>query len=559
MGVGYQGLQFSLFGKGKGVSFDRTVMLGRQNHYLDAGTLHSMFERFGSPVTDAEVHTMLHHAYSENLFKQLGATKVDSIDASGYEGASIIHNLNDPIPVELQRQYTCVVDFGSLEHVFNFPGALKNATDLLADGGHLLSITTANNFMGHGFYQFAPEAFFGYLAKNGFTDIEIYMILYRNLPYWFRVSEPRQIGNRVELVNGEPVQMGILARKVEHRPQAAFPIQSDYHDAFWQRRDVDRKTEAPPVDPHVSALVQDLKTKIAALVAWPEMLSPHLTNGFENHLHYQLIDPAVAVAGVAHAKAGPALLSRLQKALGISTDTTTKPSAPPPIDKEPTHLTPVEEVEHRGVIIPIIPKVFSEQIIQAIRVGTYEASEAGELDALIQTDEVILEIGAGCGFISTYCAKNPHTKAVYSVEANPALIDVIRLTHKLNNVQVTLYHEVLAKESGEIDFYVHEDFWASGTHSFLGKPVKVKTTSFQQRLAEIRPTMLIVDIEGGEDGLFEGIDLTGVRKIMLEVHQPTIGRRGVKRLFDQLSAQNFHYDMWHSSRSIVTFSHVDRG
>jgi hypothetical protein len=45
--------------------------------------------------------------------------------------------------------------------------------------------------------------------------------------------------------------------------------------------------------------------------------------------------------------------------------------------------------------------------------------------------------------------------------------------------------------------------------------------------------------KGGEDGLFEGIDLTGVRKIMLEVHQPTIGRRGVKRLFDQLSAQNF--------------------
>lgn len=554
MGVGYQGLQFSLFGKGKGVSFERTVMLGRQNHYLDAGTVQSMFERFGSPVTDAEVHAILHHAYSENLFKQLGASQVDSIDASDYEGASIIHNLNDPIPPELQRQYSCVVDFGSLEHVFNFPGALKNATDLLADGGHLLSITTANNFMGHGFYQFAPEAFFGYLAKNGFADIEIYMILYRNLPYWFRVSEPRQIGNRVELVNAEPVQMGILARKVEHRPQAIFPIQSDYHDAFWQKRDVERKIEAPPVDPHVSALVQDLKAKVATLVAWPETLSPHLTNGFENHLHYQLVDPAVEVAG----STKPALFSRLQKALGMSTEAA-KSSAPPPVDKEPGNLKPVDQVKHRGVIIPIIPKVFSEQIIQAIQVGTYEASEAGELDALIQTDEVILEIGAGCGFISTYCAKNPHTKAVYSVEANPALIDVIRLTHQLNKVQVTLYHEVLAKEAGEIDFYVHEDFWASGTHSFLGKPVKVKTTSFQQRLAEIRPTMLIVDIEGGEDGLFEGIDLTGVRKIMLEVHQPTIGRRGVKRLFDQLSAQNFHYDMWHSSRSIVTFSHVDRG
>jgi len=37
-----------------------------------------------------------------------------------------------------------------------------------------------------------------------------------------------------------------------------------------------------------------------------------------------------------------------------------------------------------------------------------------------------------------------------------------------------------------------------------------------------------------------------------------IGRRGVKRVFDLLSAQDFHYDVWHSTRSIVTFSHVDR-
>ncbi|NTU63931.1 MAG: FkbM family methyltransferase, partial [Chloroflexi bacterium] len=230
----------------------------------------------------------------------------------------------------------------------------------------------------------------------------------------------------------------------------------------------------------------------------------------------------------------------------------------PETEEKSADIKPIEYVHHRGVIIPIIPEVFSIQIIEALQKGTYETSEANELDGLIQPNETILEIGAGCGFISSYCAKNPHTKAVYCVEANPALIDVIRLTHTINQVQVTLYHEVLAKEAGEIDFYVHEDFWASGIHSSLGKPVKVKTTSFQQRLSEIKPTMLIIDIEGGEDRLFDGIDLTGVKKIMLEIHQPTIGRRGVKRLFDQLSEQQFHYDAWHSCRSIVTFSHIDR-
>lgn len=217
-----------------------------------------------------------------------------------------------------------------------------------------------------------------------------------------------------------------------------------------------------------------------------------------------------------------------------------------------------EVYPNRGVLLPIVPGVFSENVSGSVRAGAYEAHEAAELDGLIQPGEVILEIGAGCGFISAYCAKSPLVASVHCVEANPKLIDVIRLTHRLNNVSVTVHHEMLGRADAEADFFVHEDFWASGTHEFLGKPVRVPVTSFQRRLAEVRPTMLIVDIEGGEEALFEEVDLAGVKKIMLELHQPTIGRRGIKRVFDLLSAQSFHYETWHSSRSVVTFSHVDR-
>lgn len=213
---------------------------------------------------------------------------------------------------------------------------------------------------------------------------------------------------------------------------------------------------------------------------------------------------------------------------------------------------------NRGVLLPIVPGIFSDAICDSVRAGIYEAHEASMLDSLIQPGEVILEIGAGCGFISTYCALNRETRAVHCVEANPSLIDVIRLTHRINGVNVTVYQELLAKEDGEADFYVNRDFWASGTHSFLGQPIKVKTVRFQNRLSMVRPTMLIVDIEGGEETLFEGVDLAGVKKIMLELHQPTIGRRGMKKVFDILSAQNFHYEVWHSSYGVVTFSHVDR-
>lgn len=218
---------------------------------------------------------------------------------------------------------------------------------------------------------------------------------------------------------------------------------------------------------------------------------------------------------------------------------------------------PIECVDNRGILIPIFNQLYSDNIIQSIRSGTYESYEACELDSLIQSGEVILEIGAGCGFISSYCAKNPNTQAVFCIEANPALIPVIRFTHKINDIHAVLFHEILSPEEGESDFYLHEQFWASGTHG-IGKKIKVKTTLFQKRLDEIRPTMLIIDIEGGEESLFENVDLTGVNKIMLEIHPLIIGRKGVKKLFDLLSAQNFHYDMCHSSHGVVTFSHVDR-
>jgi FkbM family methyltransferase len=213
---------------------------------------------------------------------------------------------------------------------------------------------------------------------------------------------------------------------------------------------------------------------------------------------------------------------------------------------------------NRGVLIPIVPGIFSENITKAVQEGHYESHEVALLDSLIQPGEVILEIGAGCGFISAYCAKNPNTKQVFCVEANPNMIDVIKLTHEINGVEATVFNEVLGKVDGETDFYVHPDFWGSGTHNFLGRPIKVKATSFQSRLNQIRPTMLIIDIEGGEESLFEDVDLTGVKKIMVELHQPTIGRRGVKKMFDLLSAQDYHYEVPHSYFSVVTFSHVDR-
>jgi hypothetical protein len=293
MGIGNMNLQFALLGRRRGVRFDRTMMLGRQNHFLNSDWVKLLFERFDLPITEAQALETVEGPYAEALFKAMGAAVVESMDASDYEGASVVHDLNVPVPAALHRQFTCVLDCGTLEHVFNFPVALKSAVDMIEVGGHFLAVTPTNNFMGHGFYQFSPELYFNFLAVNGFTDIELYLQPYRWVPQIFRIADPREVHDRVELVNPEPMQMGVIARKAQHIADIIAPIQSDYHDTFWSGRDVRRRRDPPRVDPQLAAAIADLRTRVAALNAWPETLSPQLMAGLENGLHYQLIDPAI--------------------------------------------------------------------------------------------------------------------------------------------------------------------------------------------------------------------------------------------------------------------------
>jgi hypothetical protein len=54
--------------------------------------------------------------FAEDILAPLGF-EVSSVDASDYEGATIVHDLNIPIPRELVEQFDIVWDGGTLEHV----------------------------------------------------------------------------------------------------------------------------------------------------------------------------------------------------------------------------------------------------------------------------------------------------------------------------------------------------------------------------------------------------------------------------------------------------------
>lgn len=223
-------------------------------------------------------------------------------------------------------------------------------------------------------------------------------------------------------------------------------------------------------------------------------------------------------------------------------------------------------VNHLGVRLELDPKVISEKMIENIKSGKYEIAEAREINRIVQPGEVVVEIGAGIGFVSTLIAKHANTVRVVSYEANPKLIGHIIKTLENNTDKTRKNWEIRnailknGSEEESVDFYVHNDFWAS---SLL--PIKdaasieqVKVENFNQMLRDVKPTMIVCDIEGGELDLFKNADLSGVKKVYMEIHQARLGRRKIRDLFEIFHARDFHYDQHHSHGSVVLFSHVDR-
>lgn len=217
-----------------------------------------------------------------------------------------------------------------------------------------------------------------------------------------------------------------------------------------------------------------------------------------------------------------------------------------------------------GIKIPLLPEVLSANMEKAIVNNIYERGEYNELERIIQEGENILEIGAGIGYMSALCRKNPKVNEITIFEANSQLIDFIRLVHDINEIKnVTLNHGVLLNNyyHKQIDFYVRKDFWASSLNKekFGHKKVeKVSVYNFNKIINEVKPSLIICDIEGGELNLFKNSDLTGVKKIYVELHQKLLGRRGMQEIFKILNNRGFHYDQWFSKGAIVLFSHVTR-
>ncbi|MCC2654430.1 MAG: hypothetical protein K0Q60_4596, partial [Microvirga sp.] len=140
-------------------------------------------------------------------------------------GATYLTDMNHPIKHD--RQYDTVLDYGTLEHIYNIPQAMKNLSSLCREGGQILHVSPANNHCGHGFYQLSPELFFSiYSRANGYADTKIFLADTDDQRHWYVVKEPSH-GKRVTVASRCPLY--VLVRTCRSGPFAHDQVQqSDY-------------------------------------------------------------------------------------------------------------------------------------------------------------------------------------------------------------------------------------------------------------------------------------------------------------------------------------------
>lgn len=265
MGIEAFSLRMLCGAKQRGAAFTQTATLGRQDLSLERREFDSIVRDMQRSPADLVRKGITERGIADRLLVELlEIARLDSIDCSAYEGATVVHDMNLPMPSHFHDTFDAVIDTGTLEHVFNFPVAMANCMNMLRVGGRFYALTPTNNHCGHGFYQFSPELFFRVFDRsNGFTLEHVIAVEH---PYpgielsstrrTFSVRDPAMLSQRANLTNRRPVYLFIQAVKFATvEPFGTAPQQSDYA-AAWQAGRFGHRESTTPATLGTRAAVQ---------------------------------------------------------------------------------------------------------------------------------------------------------------------------------------------------------------------------------------------------------------------------------------------------------------
>jgi hypothetical protein len=187
------------------------LFIGRQATYLSPSGLAETLRAHGHVVDPSAIEidrTTINRipSYGEivtdrSIFRALGIDSVKALDTSPYEGAEVVHNLNEPIPDSLRESADFIVDGSTLDNVFDAAMALRNLAAMLKPGGRSLTINAWSPRDGS--YQLcSPSWYFDFFVTNGFADCKTYVCVSagnRTNTYWLDPAFMRTAEARIRV------------------------------------------------------------------------------------------------------------------------------------------------------------------------------------------------------------------------------------------------------------------------------------------------------------------------------------------------------------------------
>ncbi|HVI84382.1 MAG TPA: FkbM family methyltransferase [bacterium] len=176
-------------------------------------------------------------------------------------------------------------------------------------------------------------------------------------------------------------------------------------------------------------------------------------------------------------------------------------------------------VDYQGVKVHLDTSL-GASVRRSLRWGDYEGRELELVRAMLQDTDVVMEVGAGLGVVSTFCAKAVGSERVFAYEANPAMEEYIRRTYALNGVSPTLEVCALGEHGGEQVLCLGQDFSSATTLPPKERwpAIIVPAKCFDDEVRRRAATFLIVDIEGAESELCRYARFPGVQHVIMELH-----------------------------------------
>lgn len=196
------------------------------------------------------------------------------------------------------------------------------------------------------------------------------------------------------------------------------------------------------------------------------------------------------------------------------------------------------------IVNDTIPKAYLSMLVE-----TWVNNDYTPKGFEIQSNDIVIDIGANSGFFSIFAAKKANKGRVISFEPVPYLIKKIEENIKENKISnITLEQIAISNTNSSSEFYISNTH--SGCHSLfkrdnLDKKITVKTMTLENycsvnNIGKIN--LLKLDCEGAEYDIFNSLSESflkkNVEKISMEYHD-VINSEKHERIVDLLIKNNF--------------------